>query len=127
MPARRELGRAWVEHLAWRPAADGAMLAAAAGRKLFYLNPDATVRQEFKDAPKTITALAWHPKGGCAAVAYFGGVCLWDSDGAVAQREYAYGNGIQALAWSPDCGGSSRATRTRACTSGCPRATSSCR
>jgi WD40 repeat protein len=36
-------------------------------------------------------------------VAYFGGVCLWDADDAVAQKEYAYGNGIQALAWSPDC------------------------
>ncbi len=100
--ASAALGRAWVEHLAWRPGAGGDVLAAAAGRKLFYLNADATVLREFRDAPKTITALAWHPKGGCAAVAYFGGVCLWDSDGAVAQKEYAYGNGIQALAWSPD-------------------------
>jgi hypothetical protein len=41
------------------------------------------------------------PAGGCAAVAYFGGVCLWDADDAVAQKEFAYGNGIQALAWSP--------------------------
>jgi WD40 repeat protein len=101
--ASAPLGRAWVEHLAWRPGTEGSMLAAAAGRKLFYLNPDASVRHGFGDAPKTITALAWHPQGGCAAVAYFGGVCLWDSDGAVAQKEYAYGNGIQALAWSPDC------------------------
>ena len=35
----------------------------------------------FKEAPKTITALAWEPRGACAAVAYFGGVCLWDADG----------------------------------------------
>jgi WD40 repeat protein len=35
-------------------------------------------------------------------VAYFGGVCLWDADDFRAQREFAYGNGIQALAWSPD-------------------------
>ena len=96
------LGRAWVEHLAWRPAGDEAVLAAAAGRKLFFLNPDATVRHEFGDAPKTVTALAWHPRGTCAAVAYFGGVCLWGADDAVAKKEYAYGNGIHALVWSPD-------------------------
>jgi WD40 repeat protein len=60
------------------------------------------VRHEFPPAPKTLSALAWHPQGGCAAVAYFGGVCLWDADDHRAQKEYAYGNGIQALAWSPD-------------------------
>ncbi len=100
--ATAPLGRSWVEHLSWRPAGSTPILAAAAGRTLAYLNPDGTVRHTFKDAPKTITALAWHPRGGCAAVAYFGGVCLWDADDAVAQKEYPYGNGIHALAWSPD-------------------------
>jgi len=96
------LGRPWVEHLAWRPAGSAPILAAAAGRKLAFINPDATVRHAFQDAPKTISALAWHPLGGCAAVAYFGGVCLWGADDAAAQREYPYGNGIHALEWSPD-------------------------
>jgi WD40 repeat protein len=96
------LGRTWVEHLAWRPVGSAPILAAAAGRKFFFLNPDATVRHEFADAAKTITALVWHPHGGCAAVACFGGVRLWDADDSVAQKEYPYGNGIQALAWSPD-------------------------
>jgi WD40 repeat protein len=96
------LGRAWVEHLAWRPEGTAPILAAAAGRKLVFLNPDLSLRHEFKEAPKTITALAWHPGGGCAAAAYFGGVCLWDADAAVIQKEYPYGNGIQTLAWSPD-------------------------
>jgi WD40 repeat protein len=100
--ASASLGRSWVEHLAWRPGGGAPTLAAGAGRKLAYLNPDATVRLEFRDAPKTITALAWHPQGGCAAVAYFGGVCLWDGDDGGAQKEYPYGNGIHALAWSPD-------------------------
>jgi WD40 repeat protein len=100
--ATASLGRSWVEFLSWRPGEGTPTLAAAAGRKFVYLNPDATVRHEFKDAPKTITATAWHPKGACAAVAYFGGVCIWDGDDAVAQREYPYGNGIHALTWSPD-------------------------
>jgi WD40 repeat protein len=100
--ATAPLGRAWVEHLSWRPQGPAPVLAAAAGRSFVLLNPDATVRHGFKDAPKTISALAWHPQGGCAAVAYFGGVCLWDADDFVAQKEYAYGNAIHALAWSPD-------------------------
>jgi WD40 repeat protein len=96
------LGRPWVEHLAWRPESPVPLLAAAAGRKLVFLNPDGSVHREFKDAPKTITAVVWHPRGAGAAAAYFGGVCLWDAEEAVATKEYAYGNGIQALAWSPD-------------------------
>jgi WD40 repeat protein len=56
----------------------------------------------FKPAPKTISALAFQPAGGCAAVAYFGGVCLWDADDFVAQKEFPYSNGIHALVWSPD-------------------------
>jgi len=96
------LGRSWVEHLAWRGAGGAPILAAAAGRKLVFVNADATVRREFRDAPKTVSALAWHPAGRCAAVAYFGGVCLWDADGGATPRELAYANGIHALVWSPD-------------------------
>lgn len=102
------LGSAWVEHLAWRPAPAGSaadtpiLLAAAAGRQLTLLAADATVRHTFKPAPKTLTALAWQPAGGCLASAYFGGVCLWDADDFVAQKEFAYANGIHALVWSPD-------------------------
>jgi WD40 repeat protein len=96
------LGKAWVEHLAWRPGKATPTLAAAAGRKFVYLNADGSVRHEFKEAPKTITAIAWHPEGACCAAAYFGGVCIWDGDDAVIQKEYPYANGIQCLAWSPD-------------------------
>jgi WD40 repeat protein len=118
--ATAALGRPWVEHIAWRPGPGAPLLAAGAGRKFVYLNPDATVRHQFKDAPKTITALSWHPQGGCAAVAFFGGVCIWDADDALAQKEYAYGNGIHALAWSPD-------GRWLVSGNQDPRATSSCR
>lgn len=100
--ATASLGASWVEHLAWRPSGAPPVLAAAAGRKFVFLNPDASVRHAFKDAPKTISALAWDPPGGCAAVAYFGGVCLWDAATAEPRKEFPYGNGIQALLWSPD-------------------------
>ncbi len=109
--ATAALGTAWVEHLAWRPTAgtqnaepktQNQLLFAAAGKNLFALRADATVAHTFKPAPKSIAALAWQPAGGCAAVAFFGGVCLWDADDFVAQKEYPYTNGIAALVWSPD-------------------------
>lgn len=114
--ATADLGTAWVEQIAWRPAPAAAgsevsqsvpsasLLAAASGRDLFFLRPDASVAHRFKPAPKTLSALAWHPRGGALAAAYFGGVCLWDSDDFHAQREYPYANGIATLAWSPPDG-----------------------
>jgi WD40 repeat protein len=116
--AAAALGSAWVEHLAWTPGAEGGgqrsedgslVLAAAAGRNLTLLNPDGTVRHAFKPAPKTITALIWRPSSAprppssaLLAVAWFGGVCLWNARDFSAAKEYAYNNGIHALAWSPD-------------------------
>jgi WD40 repeat protein len=118
--ATAELGSAWVEHLAWRPVPatenppsgpdlhpspftlHSSFLAATAGRDLTFLSPDASIRHRFKSAPKTLSAIAWHPQGGALAAAYFGGVCLWDADDFVAQKEFAYANGIHALVWSSD-------------------------
>ena len=101
--ATASLGSAWVEHLGWRNSnGKPAMLLAAAGKNLSALRPDGSVVHAFKPAPKTISALACQPSGGCAAVAYFGGVCLWDADDFILQKEFPYANGIHALVWSPD-------------------------
>lgn len=109
--ASTNLGSGWVEHIAWRsiprkPATSGAakpdVLFAACGRVLTALRPDGSVAHTFKPAPKTISALAASPDGGCVAAGYFGGVALWDADDFVVQKEFPYGNGIQALVWSPD-------------------------
>lgn len=104
--ASAQLGGGWVEQVAWV----GAKLFATAGRKLVALRADGSVAHTFKDAPKSISALAAQPArpelaepaGGCVAVSYFGGVCLWDADDFVTQKEFVYNNGIQALVWSPD-------------------------
>ena len=95
-----KLGGNWIDHLTWSP--DGSKLAAAAGRKLELFNPDGSPLHTFSPAPKTISALAWQPAGGCLAVAYFGGVIMWDADDFMAQNEFAYANGIHTLAWSAD-------------------------
>lgn len=101
--ATAALGSTWVEHLAWVPtSASASLLFAAAGRQLTALRADASVAHTFKPAPKTISALAAHPQGGAIASGYFGGVTLWDADDFLAQKEFTYANGINALAWSPD-------------------------
>ncbi len=108
--ASANLGGAWIDHLAWRLLPRGStsvaqpppLLFAAAGRKLAALRADGSVAHAFKDAAKSISALAAQPAGGCVAVSYFGGVCLWDTDDFVVQKEFPYNNGIQSLVWSPD-------------------------
>jgi WD40 repeat protein len=107
--AEVKLGTAWVEHLAWSMGGDAttsprsdSLLFAAAGKKLVALRGDGTVAHTFPDAPKSISALAWRPDGSAAAVAYFGGVCIWDATSFTAQKEIPYGSSILALVWSPD-------------------------
>ena len=96
-------GSAWVEHLAWQPAAgDAPQLFAAAGRRLVALGADGTLQHAFPDAPKTIAALAWRNDGRVCAAATFGSVCLWEASTRTAAKEFAYGNAILALTWSPN-------------------------
>jgi WD40 repeat protein len=113
--ATAALGSAWVDHIAWRPApkatsgslaADGnrraPLLAASSGRRLVMIESDGRSRHSFADAPKTLTAIAWEPSGGCVAAACFGNIRLWDADDFLLQKEFPYGNGIHTLAWSSD-------------------------
>lgn len=101
---------AWVEHLQWRPASANPksqvpnpnLLAATAGRRLLLLSPDGSTAHAFADAPKTLSSLAWHPRGGAIAAASFGRVVVWDADDYRVQRELPYGSAIEALVWSPD-------------------------
>ena len=123
-----QLGDDWVEHLGWASAilpvgpalaqadAVGArkhapyhtpLLFATAGKKLTALRPDGSIAHAFPDAPKTITALALNSQHSTLssshlAVAYFGGVCVWDATTFASHKEFLYGNTIHALTWSPD-------------------------
>lgn len=106
--AETPLNAGWVEHLTWVPRAADAdpLVAASAGRRLALIQTAGTITHEFPPAPKTITALAatpaHDPRGPLVAAAYFGGVCAWDVDARKAWKEFAYGNAIHALVWSPD-------------------------
>jgi len=133
--AEAKLGSAWVEHLCWQPAQRtedrdqktdqpnsnpasvlrplSSVLFAAAGKKLFALNPDGSIAHRFPEAPKSISALAISPSlapgstlpapgSPSLAASYFGGICLWDAANFVVRKELPYGNAILALTWSPD-------------------------
>jgi WD40 repeat protein len=111
--AEVKLDSAWVEHLAWRPVGgarspsaarlqDSPCLFASAGRKLVALAGDGKMVHAFKDAPKTISALAWRPDGSSCAASCFGHVGLWDATSFAAQKEFVYSNSILALVWSPN-------------------------
>ncbi|RRJ94309.1 WD40 repeat domain-containing protein [Opitutaceae bacterium TAV4] len=108
--ATHKPGPAWIEHLAWQPAAVTSsaattpVLAAASGRALVLLNADGSTRHVFPDAPRTLCALAWHPTGACIAAAHFGGVRLLDAGDHRLQKEFPYANGVHALVWSPPDG-----------------------
>ena len=101
---------AWVERVQWKPTDANSkpqipnpnIVAAAAGRKLVLVNAGGSIAHIFQDAPKTLSALAWHPRGGAIAVASFGRVMVWDADDLRVQHEYAYGGAIETLVWSPD-------------------------
>ncbi len=56
--ARADLGRGWVDRLAWSP--DGAVLAAAIGRSVCFLAPDGSLRGRYDGHPSTVTGLTWH-------------------------------------------------------------------
>jgi len=108
--AEAKLGNDWVEHLAC--AGSPPRLFAAAGRKLVALRPDGTVAHAFPEFPKTISALAVLPASvppgsaqrppAAVAAACFGLVRVFDAATSAPLKEYAYGNAIYALTWSPD-------------------------
>ncbi|MBI2512657.1 MAG: WD40 repeat domain-containing protein [Opitutae bacterium] len=116
--AETKLGTAWVEHLAWLapgnlqpPTSNIQRIFAAAGKKLVALNSDGSIAHTFPAAPKTIAALAAAPSlnsqpstlnSPLLASACFGHVSLWNAATFALEKEFAYGNAIYALAWSPD-------------------------
>ncbi len=111
--ATNKPGGAWIEHLAWQPAAvaGAPVLAAVSGRSLLLINADGSTRHVFPDAPRTLCALAWHPGGGgggegrgVIATAHFGGVRLFATEDFSLRKECPYANGIHSLVWSPPDG-----------------------
>lgn len=112
--AEAKLGNAWVEHLVaasvGSPLAGagsdasklaGPLLFATAGKKLVALKTDGSVAHAYPESSKTISALAMGPSSHLAS-ACFGQVRVFDAVTFAPAKEYAYGNALLALTWSPD-------------------------
>jgi WD40 repeat protein len=96
------IARGSVDCIAWKPGGVK-ILAAACGRTLASLLPEATQGNCSTETPKTISALAWQAgEGGQIAAAYFGGVSIWPKEDFASPKILPYANGILALVWSPD-------------------------
>jgi WD40 repeat protein len=91
-------GSSWVERVRWSP--DGALLAAAAGRRVTLWRADGAVVAEWTDHPSTVTDIAWSPDGSLLAATSYGGVSLWSIERPDPVRLEWIGSSL-ALAWSP--------------------------
>ncbi len=96
MPA----GAAWVERVAWSPAAN--LLASAAGKKLRLWNLQGEMIREYPDHPSTVTDIQWHPTKPILASAAYGKLFLWDPEKQEPMRDFAWQGSMLSLAWSPD-------------------------
>lgn len=106
--AEAKPGNGWIEHLAWLPPGNAQLLMTATGRKLVAMRPDGSIAHAFPDAAKTISALAVGSStfdsrsSTYLATACFGQVRVFDAITFAPAKEYAYGNALLALTWSPD-------------------------
>jgi len=97
--AELNLGKAWVEHLAWTP--DAKHLAVAAGRTPALFTRDGSERWHLTQrAP--VRALAFNPVGGLLAVGGSGGASLVRTTDGGMDRVLPHKSPLLSLAFSPD-------------------------
>lgn len=99
--ATLEIAHTWVEHLAWSP--DGALLAAAAGRYIYALDPEGKLLWKSAAHPSTVSALAWTAAGELVTACY-GEVRFLRSDTGEEDEDHrlSWQGSLLSLAVSPD-------------------------
>lgn len=95
-----EIGKAWIERLAWRP--DGELLAVASGRRMQFWTPEGDCPDVSEDFPATVACLAWHPRGVTCAAGSYGGVRLLRANGAAIVQRLPWTGSVLELAFNPD-------------------------
>jgi WD40 repeat protein len=93
-------GAAWAEQVAWSP--NGAVLAAAAGRRLFLWDALTGTVRETAVHRSTIAGLSWKSDGSILAAACYAGVELWSAADAMPAGSLPWKTSLISLAWSPD-------------------------
>lgn len=97
--ARLEGGSAWVEQVAWAPAAD--ILATVSGKHLKLWNSDGLQQRAFPPAAHAIATARWDIGGARLAAVGFGGITIWDAHREEQVRLYENQLSLISAAWSP--------------------------
>ncbi|MBS01579.1 MAG: hypothetical protein CMQ24_02575 [Gammaproteobacteria bacterium] len=93
-----EVGRSWVEHLAWSP--DGQCLAAASSRRVFVYRSDGSEIWRSGTHPSTVSALAWSGNGELATACY-GRVTFLDAVSGKARQTLEWKGSLVSMVLSP--------------------------
>ncbi|MCY4213805.1 MAG: hypothetical protein OXF68_09290 [Gammaproteobacteria bacterium] len=94
-----EVGRAWVENLAWSP--DGRLLAASCSRQVAAYGEDGREAWRSDDHPSTVSAIAWSNAGELATACY-GRVTFFDASTGEAGQQLSWKGSLVSMALSPD-------------------------
>lgn len=98
--ADSDVGRGWVERVAWHPTGD--LLAVAHRRCVSFWTSQGECLDVSTELPATVVCLQWHPKGGVCAAGSYGGVRLISANDASSATPLAWKGSVLALAFSPD-------------------------
>ncbi len=97
--ADREIG-GWAAASAWSP--DDDLLAVAAGKRVFLIECDGSVRAEWPALTSTVTSLVWATNGRRVGAGCYGGVTWYDPDEPETEtRNFAWKGSVLALAAAP--------------------------
>lgn len=94
-----EVGRGWVEHLAWSP--DGLWLAVACARRLYVYSAEGTEIWRSDPHPSTISAIAWSSSEELATACY-GQVTFFDACFGEARQTLEWKSSLVSMVLSPD-------------------------
>lgn len=96
-----QLGRAWLEQLAWSP--DGTRCAVAAGREIVHVDAmRRVVGRRSKPLESTVTGLAWRSGGKQLVSSCYGGVRVLDGGALEVTRRFPWKGSLLTLALSPN-------------------------
>ncbi len=94
-----ELGKGWVEHLAWSP--DGTLLAVAFLRRVFVFHEDGKEHWHSDEHQSTVSAIAWSSSNELATACY-GQVTFFDVVSGQVNQKLKWKGSLISMALSPD-------------------------
>jgi WD40 repeat protein len=94
------LNESWGERVAW--SYDGAVLATAAGKRVYLWNADGTPLRQYPAHGSTVLDIRWKPNSKILAAGAYGGATLWQHDQDIPFKQLTWQGATLTLAWSPN-------------------------